>query len=77
MGWQHVVVKLHDLPVVVLSSKSLAVPAVLGLAFMCVSELQMDVGPNLYWFRSNNRKKYCFEPGPVLDYFHWGDSKRC
>ena len=48
-------------PVVVFSFQSLAFPVVLGLDFLTLSELQMEVGQNLYWFRSNGREKYCFE----------------
>lgn len=62
---QHVAVKLQDhtcaLPVVVLSSESLAFPAVLGLDFLSISGMQMDVGRNTYWFRDNPKKEYFFE----------------
>lgn len=49
------------LPVVVLSSQSVDFQAVLGLDYLSLSELQIDMGQNLFWFMNNSRKAYCFE----------------
>lgn len=43
--------------VVVLLNQSLAFPAVLGLNFMRLSGMQMNVGQNLHWLWDNHKKK--------------------
>lgn len=46
----------YNCTVMVLLNQSLAFPAVLGLDFMRLSGVQMDVGQNLYWLWNNYKK---------------------
>ena len=65
LGWQEMTLTVQGhpctLPVVVLSSEALACPVVLGLDFMCIIGLQIDMGSRQYWFNANKARKYSFE----------------
>ena len=64
LGWSPVVFQLnnqrYEIPTVILPAKTLAFPAVLGLDFMYMSGVQMDITHNAYWFPHNPGKKYSF-----------------
>ncbi len=55
LGWMGVEIILHNrpctLPVVVLSSQTLAFSAVIGLDFLFFSGIQLDVMNQMYWFQ--------------------------
>ena len=55
---------LHDktwlITVVVLDSRTLAFPALIGLDFLFFTGMQLDVAGGMYWFRDNVEKKFYF-----------------
>lgn len=69
LGWCEVGITLHNhtctLTSLVLSSQTLAFPAVLRLDFLRFTGLQINVGDNSYWFKSEDTLKYFFLPEPV------------
>ncbi len=64
LGWTEVEIILHTrpctLPVVVLSSQTLAFSAVIGLDFLFFSGIQLDVMNQMYWFQ-DEKEKHVFQ----------------
>lgn len=64
LGWSEMELSLQDktwlLAVVVLDSKTLAFPALLGLDFVFFTGMQIDVSGGVYWFRENEKTRFAF-----------------
>lgn len=64
LGWSEVIISVQSqaikLPCVILPAQSLAFPAVLGLDFIALSGLQLDVSEQRYWFKFNPKNHYQF-----------------
>ncbi|XP_045569661.1 uncharacterized protein [Salmo salar] len=65
LGWSEVEFHLcnhsYMIPSVILQTKNLAFPVVLGIDFMYFSGVQIDIAHNCYWFPYNPSKKHFFQ----------------
>ncbi len=69
LGWINFLITLHDQSfptrAVVLTSTSLTYAVVLGLDFIFLSGIQLNIAEGKYFFKSAPETEYYFQPGPA------------
>lgn len=79
LGWTEMEFQLHSrhwvLPTVVFSDKMLAFSVVLGLDFLFLSGLQIDVSTNTYWFKPYEKDRFTFNDD-IPKLHDWGPERQ-